>query len=56
MDGPPRPPPSRRGLTEYVVLVAVLIALAAAAVALFGDTLRARLGVPHPAPSERSRG
>jgi hypothetical protein len=56
MDGPPRPPPSRRGLAEYVILVAVLIALAAGAVTLFGDALRARLGVPRPAPSERSRG
>ena len=37
MDGP-RPPPSRRGLTEYVVLVAVLIALAALAAAVFAAT------------------
>ncbi len=56
MDGPPRPPPSRRGLTEYVVLVVVLIALAAGAVALFGDALRARLGVPPATAAGRTRG
>ncbi len=54
MDGPPRPRPSRRGLTEYVVLV--LIALAAGAVALFGDALRARLGVPPATAAGRARG
>jgi hypothetical protein len=57
MDGPQRSGPARRGLVEYVVLVAVLALLAAGALALFGDRIRALFGVPGPATAaERSRG
>ncbi len=57
MDGPQRSGPARRGLVEYVVLVAVLTLLAAGALALFGDQLRALFGVSGPGPTaERPRG
>ncbi len=53
--GPSRP--SRRGLGEYVVLVALLALAAASAVAFFGEELRALFGLPGPAPTaERPRG
>ncbi len=56
MDGAHRSP-ARRGLVEYVVLVAVLTLLAAGALALFGDQLRALFGVSGPGPTaERPRG
>jgi hypothetical protein len=57
MDAPQRSTLSRRGLAEYVVLVAVLVLIVASAVALFGDELRALFGVPGPATTaERPRG
>jgi hypothetical protein len=43
---PPRPPASREGLVE-VLLVAAVVALAiAGAIAIFGDEIRAALGPP----------
>jgi len=39
----------RQGLVEYAVVSGVLVALAAGAIALYGDELRAALGV-RPAP------
>jgi hypothetical protein len=44
----PRPRPSRRGLTEYLLLVGFLVLVAAGAVALFGGEIRAALGVRAP--------
>ncbi|BDG04346.1 hypothetical protein [Anaeromyxobacter oryzae] len=41
----PRPRPSRRGLTEYLLLVGFLVLACAGAVALFGDEIRAAFGV-----------
>ena len=40
----------RHGVTEYAVVSGVLAALAAGAIALYGDELRAALGVRRPAP------
>ncbi len=57
MEGPQRAAPSRRGLVEYVVLVALLALVAAGALTLFGDRLRALFGVSGPTPvAERGRG
>jgi hypothetical protein len=44
----PRPRPSRRGLTEYLLLVAFLALAAAGGLAVFGDDLRAVFGVRPP--------
>jgi hypothetical protein len=43
----------RQGLTELAVLTAALVALAAGAVVLYGDELRAALGV-RPPPAARA--
>lgn len=57
MEAPERPTPSRRGLAEYVVVVVLLALIAAAAVALAGDRIRALFGVAGPAEAaERPRG
>jgi hypothetical protein len=40
----------RQGLAEYALVTGVLVALAAGAIALYGDELRAALGVRRPAP------
>ena len=40
----------RQGIVEYAVVSAALVALAAGAIALYGDELRATLGV-RPAPA-----
>jgi hypothetical protein len=44
----PRPRPSRRGLSEYLLLVGVLLVAAAGAVAVFGEELRGAFGVRPP--------
>jgi hypothetical protein len=49
----PRARPSRRGLTEYLLLVGFLIVAAAGVATLFGDELRAAFGV-RPLPRETS--
>jgi hypothetical protein len=40
----------RKGLVEWLLVTAFLALAAAGAVALFGDELRAALGVSRPAP------
>jgi len=45
-------PPSRKGMVEYLLVVAFVALAVAGAIALFGDEIRAALGPPpaRPAP------
>jgi hypothetical protein len=45
MSRTPRRGPSREGLREYVLVTAFLVLAAAGAVILFGDEVRAALGL-----------
>ncbi|WP_242371803.1 MULTISPECIES: hypothetical protein [Anaeromyxobacter] len=46
----------RQGLVEYAVITGALVALAAGAIALYGDELRVALGVrPQPATARSAQ-
>jgi len=50
------PSPGREGLTEYVIVLALLTLAAAGAVAIFGDEIRGLFGAPKAARARAHAG